>query len=154
MYCYKVNAHLLARCAPLIRRLQRNSSVPASNKNELVDTDIKYPPILDLSRPARKRREREEWHTKVKKLGTVEEKIFELNMPRYYGWKVLKLTEGLIPYDPLPKAQFLTKTHIVEEPKLPSFYDNLLTAEEIDASVQQMKNQVEDALVFEYNYKK
>ncbi|XP_016837802.1 28S ribosomal protein S30, mitochondrial [Nasonia vitripennis] len=172
MHCCKVNSRLLARFVPFIRRSQGSLSSPTASEN-IVETlippnnsepavveektknpDVKYPPILDLSRAARKRREREEWHNKIKHLGTVEEKIFELNMPRYYGWKVCKIEEGTIPYDPLPFAQYVTRTHMVNEPGLPDYYDSLLTPETLDASVQQIKSQIEDAIVFEYTCRK
>lgn len=172
MYCCKVNSRLLGRFVPFIRRSQGSLSAPAASEN-VVETlvppnfsapavieeksensDVKYPPILDLSLNSRKRREREEWHDRIKNIGTVEEKLMELNMPRYYGWKVCKIDEGRIPYDPLPFAQYVTRTHVVNEPGLPAYYDSLLTPESLDASVQQIKGQIEDAIVFEYTCRK
>ncbi|KAL7305627.1 hypothetical protein TKK_0002355 [Trichogramma kaykai] len=111
-------------------------------------------PVMEYTREARKRRARELWHEKVRKLDTVEEKIFELSMPRYYGWKTYQLGEELVMYDALPKTQYMTQTHIASEPGLPSHYDQILDAETIDATVRDIKDQVEESLVFEYNYRK
>lgn len=44
-----------------------------------------YPAVEDLSRAAKRRRQKEEWHAKVTGLPTVEQKAVELNMPKYYG---------------------------------------------------------------------
>ncbi|XP_058792079.1 large ribosomal subunit protein mL65 [Phymastichus coffea] len=169
MHCCKMNTKIHARCTFLIRQLSTpvnesvskefvktqstvNLSVLKENENKGIEPH--YPPILDLSRRARQSRNREKWHNKVKSLGTIEEKIFELNMPRYYGWKAFTLKEGILPYDPLPQAQYITNTHIANEPKLPSYYDSVISLEILDASVQQIKSQVEDMLAFEYNYRK
>lgn len=175
MHCCKVNTKILARFTPLIRQLStpvvsenaavvetqstilpvpESVDVPVLKEDKSKGIEPGYPPILDLSRRARQRRNREQWHTKVKKLGTIEEKIFELNMPKYYGYKCWKLVEGQLPYDPLPQAQYVTKTHIDPGTKLPSYYDNIIAPEVLDASVQQIKSQVEDVLGFEYNYRK
>lgn len=172
MQCCSVNPRLLSRFAPLVRRSQRALSVqPAASenierqvpqnfselavrKNQSKTSDVEFPPILDLSRNAKKRGQSQAWHNYIKRLGTVEEKIFELNMPRYYGWKVCKIEEGTIPYDGLPFAQYVTRTHVVNKPRLPAYYDSLLTPESLDALVQQIKSQIEDALVFEYTYRK
>lgn len=172
MHCCKVNPRLLARFVPFVGRSQGTLSSSAASEN-IVETvvspnfsesavvkekskisNVEYPPILDLSREATNRRKREEWHNKIKHIGTVEEKIIELNMPRYYGWKAYEIEEGVIPYDPLPFAQYVTRTHMVNEPGLPAYYDSLLTPESLDASVQQIKSQIEDAIVFEYACKK
>ncbi|KAJ8669585.1 hypothetical protein QAD02_000844 [Eretmocerus hayati] len=122
-------------------------------KEELEEINSRFSNILDKSHAAVKSRLRKIWHQKVEKLDTVEEKIFELNMPRYYGWRSHILTEGVLPYDPLPFAQWVTRTHIADHNGLPDYYNNIMSSEQLDASVQQIKSQVEDALAFEFNHK-
>ena len=48
---------------------------PLKYEQEYTETP-QYPPILDTSYEARKRRTDEQWHEKVKALKTVEEKLF------------------------------------------------------------------------------
>lgn len=108
-----------------------------------------YPPILDLSKNSTKRRAKEEWHNKIMKLKSVEEKLFGLNMPYYYGWKSLLLKEGFIPYNSLQHTQYITKTHLVDDQKLPDIYDTLCTPEQLDSLVQCVKQPIQDAIIFE-----
>lgn len=175
MHCCKLNLRLLRHFTKPIARSQRyttpavqstneNSSlepIPINkveqlevNKVDQLELEIDFPPIEDLSILARKRREREKWHDKMKKLGTVEEKIFELNMPMYYGWKVYEIKEGIVPYDSLSHAQYVTRTHLVDKPGLPDCYNNIVSSETLEALVQKIKNPIQDALVFEYNFKR
>jgi small subunit ribosomal protein S30 len=170
MNSYKVNLRLLSRFNSLISQTQRYISSPAVVENEheelsiqssiqpetekVEDNVINYPKIFDKSDVAKDQRKREAWFNKVKRLGTVEEKIFELNMPKYYGWKVNKIQEGVLPYDPLPQAQYITRTHLASTVDLPKYYDNILSTEQLDYLVKKIKSQVEDALIFEYYYRK
>lgn len=171
MHCCKINLRVLRHFTKSIGRSQQYTTPavqsvnenPVSNPVDVVTTDkvdrfelldIDFPPVVDLSAPARRRREREEWHDKVRQLGTVEEKIFELNMPMYYGWKTYEIQEDSIPYDPLPHAQYITRTHVVNEQKLPDYYNNIISPEALDGLVQAIKGPVEDALLFEYNFKR
>ncbi|XP_076293892.1 mitochondrial ribosomal protein S30 [Lasioglossum baleicum] len=108
-----------------------------------------YPPILDISRGSTKRRAKEEWHNKILKLKSVEEKLFGLNMPYYYGWKSLQLKEGSTPYNSLEHTRYITKTHLVDDQKLPDIYDNLCTPEQLDILVQNVKQPIQDAIIFE-----
>lgn len=54
------------------------------------------------------------------KLGTVEEKQFFLNQPKYYGWYTYCLQEDFVPPDSREFLQFATQTHIVND--LPDYY--------------------------------
>ena len=54
------------------------------------------------------------------KLGTVEEKQYYLNQPKYYGWDSYTLNQDFIPCDIKPFLQFATQTHVVEG--LPEYY--------------------------------
>ena len=48
------------------------------------------------------------------KLGTVEEKQYFINKPKYYGWYSYMLDQRWIPCDARPFLQFATQTHVVE----------------------------------------
>lgn len=112
--------------------------------------NVIYPPILDLSYRASMRRKDEIWYNKIKKIETVEEKLIGLNMPHYYGWKSLYLEEGKVPYNSLNHAQYITHTHVLNDNKLPEFYNSLITTEELNSLAQSMKKYIEDIIVFEY----
>lgn len=112
-----------------------------------------YPSILDLSYEAKLKRKNEEWHNKIKKLETVEEKLIGINMPRYYGWKSLNLKEGFVPYNSLQHTQYITHTHVINNNKLPEFYDTVITSEKINALVQIIKQNIENIIIFEYNHR-
>jgi len=132
---------------------QKRYSISAISevKSEAKDT-IKpvYPPIEDLSYKMKWKRKRQAWHDKIKSLETVEEKLFEINMPRYYGWKSLILKEQFIPYDSLSHAQYFTRTHIVKESGLPAYYNSIISTEQLDRMVQAIKSDIENDIIFEY----
>lgn len=88
---------------------------PISRESEYYD-EAPYPPItrfppkfIDLTDKTQKTR-----HDKIQSIETIEEKIIELNLPRYYGFKCLMLSDRF-PYNPLPYVQFCTNTEFVEE---------------------------------------
>ena len=112
--------------------------------------NVIYPPILDLSYRASMRRKDDVWYNKIKKIETVEEKLIGLNMPHYYGWKSLYLEEGNVPYNSLNHAQYITRTHVLNDNKLPEFYNSLITTEELNSLAQSMKKYIEDIIIFEY----
>ncbi|XP_026845884.1 28S ribosomal protein S30, mitochondrial [Drosophila persimilis] len=85
-----------------------------------------YPPIRDLTHKALKRREANDWHEEIRKVPTVEEKIIKVNMPRYYGYKVVDFNDNKIPYNALPVTQHYTRTVLKELP--------LLSADETETS--------------------
>ncbi|EZA56664.1 hypothetical protein DMN91_000886 [Ooceraea biroi] len=106
-----------------------------------------YPPIEHLDKRQKKQ---QIVHEEIKNLETVEEKIFKINMPRYYGWKSLILHEHNIQYNSLPYVQQITRTHIVKESGLPAYYDNVISNDQLDNIVQEIKGSVEDNIAFEY----
>lgn len=73
-----------------------------------------YPPIIDLSRDARRKRRLEAHYEEYKQVGTVEEKLFKLNLPKYYGYKSLMLGQENMPYNCLGLIQHLTRTDLKE----------------------------------------
>ncbi|XP_003703244.1 mitochondrial ribosomal protein S30 [Megachile rotundata] len=134
----------------------RKSNIPINVIRKYASTavsetsTIEYPPILDTSYKATVKRKDEVWHNKIKKLESVEEKLFGINMPRFYGWKSLHLKEGFAPYDSLGHAQYITRTHLVNTHELPDFYSNIITSEQLDALVEIVKSHIKNILSFEY----
>ncbi|XP_058823399.1 large ribosomal subunit protein mL65 [Topomyia yanbarensis] len=125
----------------------RYQSTRALAKREDEYTDRpEYPPIYELSFKAKKKREAAQWHDKIKQLSSVEEKLFEINMPKYYGYKAHMITDQKFPYNVLPLAQYATRTHLIEG-KLPQTYDKM---SEISKSLlDEIRGEVEDVLGFE-----
>lgn len=79
--------------------------------NEFADEPL-YPPIPQF------KDKKDVGITKTKnfiaKLGTVEEKQYFINKPKYYGWYSYMLDQSWIPCDARPFLQFATQTHVVE----------------------------------------
>ncbi|XP_015191428.1 PREDICTED: 28S ribosomal protein S30, mitochondrial [Polistes dominula] len=124
-----------------------------SNESQIAQT-VHYPEILDMSREGRKRRGWQKWYDEIKRLPTVEEKLFKINMPRYYGWKSLLLDEHFIPYNSLDHAQYITRTYVIPERGLPDFYNNVITNEELESILNNIKSTIEDTIAFEYSSRK
>jgi small subunit ribosomal protein S30 len=131
----------------LISQCRRISSYFQPSESEYESKPV-YPPILDLSYEARKERKIEEIAQNITKLGTVEEKLIELNAPKYYGWWALNLYERVISYNALPFTQFATRTCLVNE--LPSIYNDV---DEIALkSLPNIKDKLNDLLLQEFEY--
>ncbi|XP_012257360.2 28S ribosomal protein S30, mitochondrial [Athalia rosae] len=152
MSLMRVNPRSYVRLSTIFREGKRLHSVVA--KEVEYSDPPQYPPILDLSLKAKEKRRHESWHEEIKKLNTVEEKLMKINMPRYYGWKSLMLFEHLIPYNSESLAQFITRTHLIQEPGLPKYYDRVMAPEKIEEIVQRIKKQIEETILLEYNYRK
>ncbi|XP_077298426.1 mitochondrial ribosomal protein S30 [Arctopsyche grandis] len=118
-------------------------STPAS-----VQSQAKYPPIEDLSPEAKFRRLRIARDEAVKAVPTIEEKIIKINMPKYYGWRSFLFKDGLLPVHALTPIQYFTKTQLIVNDTLPSFYLPLAPAAEYHA--QRLRPQIEEMLVAEY----
>ncbi|RZC39772.1 28S ribosomal protein S30, mitochondrial [Asbolus verrucosus] len=121
----------------------RYYSAILSKEDEYTATP-QYPPILDLSPEKVRERAKEEEYEKIKAVKTVEEKQIKLNMPKYYGFKCYMLQENYIPYNSLPLIQYVTKTHLIENAKLPDFY-NTIAVSDSDA----LKADIEETILFE-----
>jgi small subunit ribosomal protein S30 len=106
-----------------------------------VQSDVaEYPPIVDTSLKAKKQRQFMEVQEKVKKCPSIEEKIIQINMPKFYGFKCLMLNDRVYPYNSLPFVQYITKTDYQtlpnigeEESKSIDVFMNLIKAEFLDA---------------------
>ncbi|EDV99825.1 28S ribosomal protein S30, mitochondrial [Drosophila grimshawi] len=77
-----------------------------------------YPAIRDLTYKARKQQTAAEWHEEIRQLPTVEEKMIKINMPRYYGYKVVDLNDTKVPFNALPLTQHYTRTVLELEEEL------------------------------------
>lgn len=133
---------ILSNC----RRLVTKSQISIDD-NEEYSKEPQYPPILDMGYDAVKSRRRMEWHEKIKCLKTIEEKLFAINMPRYYGFKSVMLNDHTFRYNSLPFFQYSTRTEMLDG-ELPHHYDKL--NEKVDGLLETMKSDIEDAVLFEY----
>ena len=131
----------------LISQCRRISSYFQPSESEFTPEPV-YPPILDLSYQAVKDRNIEAVAQKITNLPTVEEKLIELNEPKYYGWWACQLKERKIPYNALPFAQFATRTCLVDE--LPSIYTGF--DEVASKSLPFIKDKLSDLILQELQY--
>jgi hypothetical protein len=130
---------------------RENAAAEKARRDEgIEDTQELYAPIQDLSRKGIQEKKIQILCNKIRNLETVEEKIFKINMPRYYGWKTSILNELEIPYNSLTYAQHITRTHVVKEFGLPDYYNNVISNEQLDDIVQEIKSNVENNILFVY----
>ncbi|KAF7392931.1 hypothetical protein HZH66_008764 [Vespula vulgaris] len=149
----RLHLRLLNNTVSITRHSSKKYATVVSEESQITNAPV-YPPILDLSFKAKQKRKKEVWHDEIKKIKTVEEKIFKINMPRYYGWKSLILDEHVIPYNSLEHAQYITRTYIIKERGLPTFYNNVILDEELESIVNDNKSLIEDIIAFEYSSRK
>ncbi|KAI4503875.1 hypothetical protein M0802_001278 [Mischocyttarus mexicanus] len=149
----RLHLRLLKNTVSVIKHGSKKCSTTVSNESQIARAPV-YPPILDMSLKSRRKREYAVWHNEIKKIKTVEEKLFKINMPRYYGWKSLILKEHFVPYNSLEHAQYITRTHVIQERGLPDFYNNVMTNEELDSILNNIKSTIEDIIAFEYSSRK
>ncbi|XP_063990805.1 large ribosomal subunit protein mL65 [Diachasmimorpha longicaudata] len=147
MLLIKVNSRVSTRY-PAAVRVVRHSSGAVSTR-QIEENHIQYPPIQDTSFKASFRRYQEKKHATVKAVKTAEEKMIKLNFTRYWGFKTLMYEEGRIFYNELPHSQYITRTHVISEAKLPEFYDNLVEPETLEELVKEIKGFFEDGIAFE-----
>ncbi|XP_070495949.1 large ribosomal subunit protein mL65 [Chironomus tepperi] len=107
---------------------------------------VEYPVIEDVSTEAKRIKKKLEWREKIKRVPTIEEKIIELNIPRYYGYKCLMLENNDFPYNSMPFIQYVTKT---EFEQLPESIKDEKEAKKIDGFLELIKSDIQDALEFE-----
>jgi len=109
-------------------------------ENEYADAPL-YPPIPQF----KDKTEANIAKTKnfMAKLGTVEEKQFYLNKPKYYGWYSYLLNMDWIPCDSRPFFQFATQTHVVED--LPEYYKS--SNPEIEKILDQIAPNIEKIIL-------
>lgn len=122
-----------------------SSTIQADN-NEYTDTPM-YPTILNLSPESVMKRERDVKLDKLKKLGTIEEKLIGINIPRFYGWSSLMLHEGNYPLNFMPFVQHITRTDFIEVESFP--FTNNNSQSEVNVAVDKIRPQLQDALIME-----
>ncbi|ENN71725.1 hypothetical protein HUJ04_006196 [Dendroctonus ponderosae] len=122
----------------------RSFSSPAVQEDDEYTASPQYPPILDLSYKKKLDRSFEKNRTEIRNVKTVEEKQLKLNMPRYYGFKTFMFHEDHIPYNCLPIAQHITKTHLIQDKELPAYYQNV-SAENLET----IAKDIEEAVLME-----
>lgn len=133
--------------SPKLIGFKRCLSTKQEAQHEEYTDEAQYPPILDLSYDANKLRKVQSWHEKIKSLNTIEEKLMELNMPRYYGYPCMMLNDRKFPYNSMPFIQYCTRTHFKEN--LPDFYNGF--SEKSQSFLGLIKSDIEEALEFEFS---
>jgi hypothetical protein len=114
--------------------------------NEYSDV-AEYPPIEERSIQINMLRRGKRWSEKIKKIETIEEKLIELNLPRYYGYKCLMLDEKVFPYNTLPFFKYVTNTDFAEEKShVPKTEEE---AKKIEECLNNVRSEVLDAFEFE-----
>jgi small subunit ribosomal protein S30 len=112
----------------------------ALQSTEATSDTAQYPPIVKLDKISRYAMKKQEWVEKIRKIPTIEEKLLELNMPRYYGYRCLMLDDKKLPYNALPYIQYITNTELdelkardpAESKQVDEFY-NLIKSDLVDA---------------------
>lgn len=92
------------------QKLQAAAHVPNLTDNEEYSKLPQYPTILDPTFAGRKEREELGWQQEIQEVNTVEEKLIKINMPKYYGFKVVQMSDSRLPYNCLPAIQHYTRT--------------------------------------------
>lgn len=150
--CNRFNRKFATRWTglPSLNQKYSNYSQQAIAEPSTDDTPkrVEYPPILDLSKGAIAEREKLKWHNEVKKLNTIEEKILKMNMPYYYGLRTIPLQNDEYHYNCLPYFQHWTRTQY--EDGIPETWFNQ-SAEDVDRLVAAVREQIIEAIAFQYN---
>lgn len=115
--------------------------------NDEYSKEPNYPEIKDTSFRAKKIDRDRSRSEIIKNLGTVEEKQIKINMPKYYGYKCAIFKDDDFRYNTLPFFKNCTRTSLIETDKLPEFYNRY--ADQTDLILNTIKNDIEDAIIFE-----
>lgn len=108
-----------------------------------------YPAIQNLSLKARQQKDAEDWHVEISQVPTIEEKLLKINMPRYYGYKVVNFTDSKTPYNAMPVAQHYTRTVMEKiEPPNSGSIDN----DKFDRIFKAARGETIEALEFSNDY--
>lgn len=144
----------LIRASPVLRICRAGAHsrrVPQTHPAILIDgneytKEAEYPPIAEISYKTNLLKKRESWYDHIKDIATVEEKQIALNIPRYYGYKCVMLTDDKFHYNSLPFVQHSTRTAI-RATGLPEYYEPLRARAE--KHVAAIREDIESAIVFE-----
>ncbi|XP_066983113.1 large ribosomal subunit protein mL65 [Macrobrachium rosenbergii] len=143
------NTPLFLRVCCTLKRPQGKNYHGAATASEY-SPEPEYPPILDMSRGALRRRKKEAWHEKVKNLPTVEQKLIELNMPKYHGYWACQIKDDWHKVNGGNFLRYATRTHVTKD--FPVEYYGGVKGE-ADELAQRIQGQVEDLILLHYNEK-
>lgn len=149
LFSIKLNKSLASRFRPgisILRQYCAAQNAVAQSAESL--EKVEYPPILDPSRKAVADREKLKWHDQVKNCGTIEEKLIKVNMPAYWGLRTTPLLNDEYHYNCFPYIQHWTRTQYGNG--LPSDWFKS-PAEKVDALVNDVREQVIEAIGFQYD---
>jgi small subunit ribosomal protein S30 len=134
----------LPKNIPSSRRL--TTAFQQKNADEYSEV-AEYPEIKERSIPILQANKQKVWHEKIQKIETIEEKLIEINLPKYYGYKCLMLDNKTFPYNTLPFFKYVTKTEFVEaESHVPKTEEE---AKKIENCLNVVRSEVLDAFEFE-----
>lgn len=105
----QLRARLQAACCRYLSAKAETQATALSTDSEYT-AEPEYPVIRDVSYKGRKLHSARDWHNEIRSVATVEEKMIKVNMPRYYGYKVVDLNDTKMPYNALPLMQHYTRT--------------------------------------------
>lgn len=132
----------------IVQKSQRGFATRVIENPEEYTDQPEYPEILDVSPDAKSLRAKRKYHEEYKEAQTIEEKLFKVNLPRFYGYKCVSLNEN-IPYDGLQLSQYCTRTDLKEVEVLPEFYKK--NDEVVIKLVEKIKKDIEDVVGFEFS---
>lgn len=144
----RLDKNLITRLNSRVASLNRYYSTQnAVDKSESNAKKVEYPPIMELTSKAFKEREKIAWHEAVKNIKTIEEKLIKVNMPAYWGLRTTPLENDEYHYNCFPHIQHWTRTQY--EDGLPNSWFKR-SAEEIDGLVNSVREQILEAVSFQY----
>lgn len=143
-----LDKNLITRLNLRVISLQRcYATQNAIEKSPINAEKVEYPPIIERTRKAYKEREKIAWHEAVKNVKTVEEKLIKVNIPAYWGLRTTPLENDEYHYNCFPHFQHWTRTQY--EDGLPKTWFKR-SAEEIDGMVNSIREQIIEAISFQY----
>lgn len=86
----------------------------------------------------------------VKNMSTVEEKMYQINRPKYFGWYSYLIDPNYLPVDILDFSKFSTWTHVVDE--LPEYFTNKAVEDEANTILAEISPLLEQVLCNELSY--
>lgn len=144
----KLNKNLITRLNSRVTFFKQYSATQNAIEKSINNAGkVEYPPILDPSKKAVVEREKIAWHETVKNVGTVEGKLIKVNMPAFWGLRTTPLENDEYHYNCFPHFQHWTRTQY--EDGLPNTWFKRST-EEVDGLVNKIREQIIEAISFQY----
>lgn len=149
----QLRARLQAACCRYLSAKAEPQTSALSTDSEYT-AEPEYPVIRDLSFKGRKQQTVSDWHDEIRRVATVEEKMIKVNMPRYYGYKVVDFNDTKMPYNALPLMQHYTRT-VLEQEQVPSPAEATTETNDkkqnLDAIVKAAREDVIEALEYAHD---